>query len=1212
MSSSTGSKPTTGWQPPTLEEMQAMLPQYQFECLLGRGGMGAVYKALQVSLDRAVAIKVLPGDLIDNEDAQFAERFKNEARTMAKMNHPSIVNVYDFGETNTGLLYIVMEFIDGTDVSKMIAVQGKLPEDYALSITAHVCDALAYAHKNGVIHRDIKPANILINMEGAVKVADFGLAKANDPSQSGITKTNMAMGTPDFVAPEAFVPGVPLDGRADLYAIGVMLYQMLTGEIPRGIWTLPGKKLGTDPRFDSIITKAMQTDRESRYQSAADLRRDLDTILVTPRAALIAQQQAAAEAAARATQAQKQQEAAKDGHGADIAKKKSSILGPILGIAASIALVAGLYVMLTDDGSKKSTPKDNAASPSTPAAPTPAENIPVPSPTPPAPAIASATPAPEPDMPATPPSDLKPAAVHTFGGHRYLFVEEQMNWNEAKARAEREGGHLATVTTKEEHEWLMETFGTKLGAAGGFAYLGATLDRSTGAWRWITGEPFEFAAWNRPPNGNETLLGLTRGGWDDFANPNRKSSCIIEWDDDGTKSMPVATVASTAPTMPAVVPVPPSPAPPVTPSPADPLPPGWTDLLAKADPAQGAVTGQWQKGPDGLVVKAQPGVLPFDLNQIPSEQYDFEMDFTVHSSEPDVAHILPLPGGHWFIARLSLNHCYLGPMLDGQQPIDRKEAYAPDARLAQGRRHRSLVQIRKDSVRLVLDEKEVIVFNGDLKRLTPDGQFALRNTANLGIASHQADVTFHRIGFRPHDPARMDKKDKDTLIASDSRLAQFEAGFQTRYQADAEKPFLAALAKLNQSYVANGIARARSAAQTKGSFFEVTMLDAEKTLIEKGGAVPADDAAETPASLKTLRATYRGAFAIITTERDAKAAPLYDLYLRAIDSYVVELTKAGKTDTAVRIQALRNDIAAQKPVTTAVAAATASTPKTSLAPAPKAPPAGGSSWRTAAEYLVNNGGFFTALKNGVTLPVTKTSEIPPGRFDIIELTFERLGSVLPPAKDADFAAFNGLRDLRRVHFRPMHNGLSDAAFAFLAGNSELTNLNFEGANALTDGVLTHIAGLKKLDFLAIQYAESFTGQGFDKIAGAASITNLELMGSGITDEGMRAVSTFKKLQSFRTTSPKITAAGFAALTSLKTLVTLTLNGTTFDDEGASAIAGIPNLSNLDVQTTKLTDAGLAKLRSLKKLTSLNLGGTAVTLEAAAEFQKTMPQCRVNR
>ena len=259
-----------------------MLPQYQFVSLLGRGGMGAVYKAVQVSLDRPVAIKVLPGDLIDDADAQFTERFKNEARTMAKMNHPVIVNVFDFGETNTGLLFIVMEFIDGTDVARMILSQGRLPVDYALAITAHVCDPLAYAHKNGIIHRDIKPANILINMDGTVKVADLGLAKSNDATQSGLTKTNMAMGTPDFVAPEALMPGVPLDGRADLYAIGVMLYNMLTGEIPRGMWMMPGTRLGTDPRFDAIIGKAMQTDREAPYQSAAEIRRDLDVILTVP------------------------------------------------------------------------------------------------------------------------------------------------------------------------------------------------------------------------------------------------------------------------------------------------------------------------------------------------------------------------------------------------------------------------------------------------------------------------------------------------------------------------------------------------------------------------------------------------------------------------------------------------------------------------------------------------------------------------------------------------------------------------------------------------------------------------------------------------------------------------------------------------------------------------------------------------------------------
>ncbi|HRK14811.1 MAG TPA: serine/threonine-protein kinase, partial [Prosthecobacter sp.] len=284
---SSSSKPAGPWQPPSLEEMQAMLPQYHFLSLLGRGGMGAVYKAVQTSLDRVVALKVLPGALSAGDDAgaEFAGRFKNEARTMARMRHPGIVNVWDFGQTGTGMFYIVMEYMDGTDAAQLIRSQGRLPEAHALSITAHVCDALAYAHAQGVIHRDIKPANILIKQTGEVKVADFGLAKRSDPALSGLTKTNMAMGTPDFLAPEALIPGIPLDGRADLYAVGVMLYQMLTGELPRGMWEMPGARLGTDPRFDEIITRAMQADREARYQSAAEIRRALDTILTRPKPA---------------------------------------------------------------------------------------------------------------------------------------------------------------------------------------------------------------------------------------------------------------------------------------------------------------------------------------------------------------------------------------------------------------------------------------------------------------------------------------------------------------------------------------------------------------------------------------------------------------------------------------------------------------------------------------------------------------------------------------------------------------------------------------------------------------------------------------------------------------------------------------------------------------------------------------------------------------
>ncbi len=277
--------PGPKWQPPSVEHLQALLPAYEILSMLGFGGMGAVYKGRQLSLDRTVAIKILPPGALD-EDRKYAQRFKNEARTMAKLTHPGIVTVYDFGETAEGQLYFVMEYVDGTDVSKMIQATGKLPQDHALAIIAHVCDALAYAHAHGVVHRDIKPANVLINMQGQVKVADFGLAKIEDPSMtSGLTQSGMAMGTPDFVAPEALLMGVDVDGRADLYAVGVMLYQMLTGEIPRGLFQMPSVKTQgeLDPRYDAIITRAMQTNRDLRYQAATEIRKDLDSILTVPR-----------------------------------------------------------------------------------------------------------------------------------------------------------------------------------------------------------------------------------------------------------------------------------------------------------------------------------------------------------------------------------------------------------------------------------------------------------------------------------------------------------------------------------------------------------------------------------------------------------------------------------------------------------------------------------------------------------------------------------------------------------------------------------------------------------------------------------------------------------------------------------------------------------------------------------------------------------------
>ncbi|MEZ6123539.1 MAG: serine/threonine-protein kinase [Planctomycetaceae bacterium] len=254
--------------PPTAEELAPHFPQLEILDVLGLGGMGIVYRARQIELDRIVALKILrPG--ISN-DAGFAERFQREARALAKLNHPNIITVYDFGRRDS-LYYFIMEYVDGTNL-RHLERSGNLSPREALQVVPQVCAALQYAHDNGVVHRDIKPENILIARDGSVRIADFGLAKlAGAADDVPLTGTWQVMGTPHYMAPEQFEKPNTVDHRADIYSLGVVIYELLTGELPIGRFRLPSEKVRVDVRLDEVVLRSLDKEPERRYQRVTDV-----------------------------------------------------------------------------------------------------------------------------------------------------------------------------------------------------------------------------------------------------------------------------------------------------------------------------------------------------------------------------------------------------------------------------------------------------------------------------------------------------------------------------------------------------------------------------------------------------------------------------------------------------------------------------------------------------------------------------------------------------------------------------------------------------------------------------------------------------------------------------------------------------------------------------------------------------------------------------
>ena len=266
--------------PPKPAELAQHFPQLEILDLVGQGGMGAVYKARQRGLDRIVALKILPPEF--GRDPAFAERFTREARALARLSHPHIVTVHDVGKAG-GLYFLIMEYVDGVNLREAIS-HGRIDPKEALAIIPQICEALQFAHDAGIVHRDIKPENILLDRQGRVKIADFGLAKLLDMHLEDFTLTrdNQTMGTPRYMAPEQIEQTRAVDHRADIYSLGVVFYELLTGELPIGRFAPPSQRVQLDVRLDGVVLRTLEKEPERRFQNASEVKTQLESIAASP------------------------------------------------------------------------------------------------------------------------------------------------------------------------------------------------------------------------------------------------------------------------------------------------------------------------------------------------------------------------------------------------------------------------------------------------------------------------------------------------------------------------------------------------------------------------------------------------------------------------------------------------------------------------------------------------------------------------------------------------------------------------------------------------------------------------------------------------------------------------------------------------------------------------------------------------------------------
>lgn len=522
-------------------ELTTLLAGYEVTTLIAVGGMGAVYRARQISLDRDVAIKVLPRKLTQLEE--FERSFRAEARAMARLHHPNLIGVHDFGEVD-GFLYLVMDFVNGK--SLFHSAHGKVIEqEEAIRLVHGICEGVGHAHEEGIIHRDIKPANVLLDSHKQPRIGDFGLARRINGSEG----EGLHFGTPGYIAPEIEKDSAKADTRSDVYAIGVILYELLTGTLPGEGFVPPSRLQPVDARCDKVVRRAIHPSPDMRFADAGEMARELKTLseALSNRASRLVTCSAGGASPPAGPSAGKSP-AAPDSKVAAMVEAETKAhrrafvvkLIVIALLLVIIPIVWGAYKrkQASVDRQIQQAARDEAVKKPSPTPPSPVKEPATTTPNRPKPPNR-----PDPDRPPPPPpqreltlAELRhrlasgdrtryPDAAWDVGDRKAYLVKSPMNWHEACRFAEDHGAFLATVADEKTKAALA----AELPAQSTIRIGGGLAGPST--WGWIDGTPWSLAP--TPADDRGRFLGLTSKGTIKPLSGESKHPFVIMWDPGG-------------------------------------------------------------------------------------------------------------------------------------------------------------------------------------------------------------------------------------------------------------------------------------------------------------------------------------------------------------------------------------------------------------------------------------------------------------------------------------------------------------------------------------------------------------------------------------------------------------------------------------------------------------------------------------------------------